>query len=66
MAAKSKKKNTAFWWGLVLGLIIGAGGSYFYWQNYGRSEFEKSAGKLEKSVKKGVKETEKGLNKLFE
>ncbi len=66
MPGKSKKKSNGFWWGLVLGLLIGGVGSYLYWQEYGKSELEREANKIERKAIKEFDKAEKEIKKLFE
>lgn len=66
MPGKSKKKKSnGFWWGLLLGAIIGAAGCYLYIQKYGRSELDRSANKIESKAKKEFERAEKGIKKLL-
>ncbi|MDA3815863.1 MAG: hypothetical protein PF486_00680 [Prolixibacteraceae bacterium] len=61
----SKNKNSAFWWGLIFGIIIGIGAVYLY-QNYGESDFDRKTRKIERKAKKEIEKAEDEVKKLFD
>ncbi len=61
----SKKKKNTFWWGLILGIIIGFGALYLY-QNYNESDIDKKTRKIERKAKKEIKKAEDEVKKLFD
>jgi len=61
----SKKKSSAFWWGLILGIIIGSGAFYLY-QNYNKSNFDRETRKIERKAKKEIEKAEDQVKKLFD
>jgi hypothetical protein len=61
----SKKKNNAFWWGLIFGIIIGSGAVYLY-KNYNGTDFDKKTRKIERKAKKEIEKAEDEVKKLFD
>jgi uncharacterized protein HemX len=62
----AKKGKSGLWWGLIIGLVLGAGAVYYYQEHFNKSEFEKKAEKIEKEARKEAKKAEKGIKDLFD
>jgi hypothetical protein len=64
--ATTKKKGTAFWLGIIFGLLLGAGAVYAAYNYLDKSDIERKANKIEREANKKIKEAEKEAQKLFD
>lgn len=62
----SKKKGSAFWLGIIFGLLLGAGAVYAVYNYFDKSDIERKADQIEREANKTIKKAEKEAKKLFD